>query len=270
LASFLNVVCGGGGSKSNLDRSKEGGVKKAAIERSIISDVVRPLVRAEVLEKLSVTRILVAKTMLGEELSKSDPSPASLAVYRKAAFGTETPGGEEASATTTVEGTPKNCAEDTVVEILPKALSQTTTIEGLRDPVLFTDEPSEIELSDDAAISIGDSDNEEGISEDYSGTGSSSCGESMTSRGSRKRPADESPERETKEISRREFPGNVTRSEGWCRIYVQTTASVNATLAGQLNATATEIPAATNEGISDATVIEGAVAKAAKNPGVVV
>jgi len=226
----------GGRSKSNLDRSKEGVVKKAAVVRSIISDVVRPLVSAEVIEKQRVLRIIVAKTMLGEELAKSEPLPASLAVYRKAAFGTETPDGEEASATTTVKGTPEICAEDTGVEIFPNALSQTTTIEELRDPVIITDEPSEIEVSDDAAMSIGDSDNEGGISEDYSGTGSSSCGESTTSRGSRKRTADESPEREPKEISRREFPGNVTRSKGGCRIYVPTAASVNATPADQSNA----------------------------------
>jgi len=172
------------------------------------------------------------------------------------------------------------------VEILPKALSKTTTTEGSRDPVIITDEPSEIDVSDDDAMSIGDSGNEGGISENYSGTGSSSCGESTASRGSRKRPADESPEREPKEISRREFPGNVTRSQGGCRIYVPTVTSVNATPADQLNATpadqlnatpadqsnatAAEIPSATNEGISNATVTERVAAKAAESRGAII
>jgi len=72
-------------------------------------------------------------------------------------------------------------------------------------------------LSDDAAMSVGDSDEEESESDGFSCTDSnSSHGESTRSHGSRKRPADESPEREWDETRRREFPGIVTRSEGGC------------------------------------------------------
>jgi len=76
-------------------------------------------------------------------------------------------------------------------------------------------------LSDDAAMSVGDSDEEESESDGFSHTDSNcSHGELTRSHGSRKRPADESPEREWDETRRREFPGIVTRSEGGCRIHV--------------------------------------------------
>jgi len=78
---------------------------------------------------------------------------------------------------------------------------------------------AEVIVSDDAAMSVGDSD-EEDESDGFSRTGSSSHGDSIPSRGSCKRPADGSPEREVTETIRKEFPGLVSRSEAGCRIYI--------------------------------------------------
>jgi len=123
---------------------------------------------------------------------------------------------------------------------------------------LVTDEHSEVEVSDDAAMSIGDSDNEKEISDKYSGTGSSSCDESTTSHGSRKRPTDESPERETKDTGRREFPGAVTCSEGGCRICVPHTVTRDTTGA--------ETPATTSPATTGERTVERPNAKAADTP----
>jgi len=85
---------------------------------------------------------------------------------------------------------------------------------------------AEIITSDDAEMSVGDSDGKETGSDGTSeGSTSSRDGESVTSQGSRKRPGDESPERETVTTTRKEFPGNLTRSNAGCRIYVPVTGS---------------------------------------------
>jgi len=49
---------------------------------------------------------------------------------------------------------------------------------------------------------------------------SSSCRESIVSRGSRKRAAEESPEREPVGTTRKKIPGAVTLSDAGCRIHV--------------------------------------------------
>jgi len=48
----------------------------------------------------------------------------------------------------------------------------------------------------------------------------SSCGSSVSERESRKRAADESPDREREGSSRRNFPGRVMRSAAGCRVYI--------------------------------------------------
>jgi len=74
---------------------------------------------------------------------------------------------------------------------------------------------------DEAAMSVGDSEEEESESDGFSRTDSdSSRGESTQGQSNRKRPADESPEREWDETRRRKFPGTVTRSEGQCRVHI--------------------------------------------------
>jgi len=201
-SSFVSTVCGGRVSKENTEKSKDGGAKKSPVVNSVISDVVKPVMSAGVIEKQRVTRILVAKTMLGEELANNEPSPASLAVLRKAAFGMETPESEPTNPETATESTTPKATDEMAVGTSSESLPQPMATDSSVEPVLISDELSEVEVSDDAAMSIGDSDNEEGISEDYSRTGSSSGGKSTTSRVSHKRPADESPEREIKETSR--------------------------------------------------------------------
>jgi len=83
-------------------------------------------------------------------------------------------------------------------------------------------------------MSVSESGEEgEGVSDGFSNSnrGSSYC-ESVTSRGSRKRHAFESPESEPAETTRKEFPGRTTRSEGGCRIYVPPAAIESTTKAG--------------------------------------
>jgi len=76
-------------------------------------------------------------------------------------------------------------------------------------------------VSDDAAMSVGDSEKEGSESNGFSRTDSnSSRGESTHSQANRKRPANESPEPEWDETRRREFPGTVTRSKGRCRVHI--------------------------------------------------
>jgi len=77
---------------------------------------------------------------------------------------------------------------------------------------------------DDTGMSIDQSDEEQTGSDGFSGSGNSSSeSESVVSQGSRKRTAEESPEREPAETMRKSFPGTVTRSEAGCRIYVPST-----------------------------------------------
>jgi len=75
-------------------------------------------------------------------------------------------------------------------------------------------------ISEDKVMSIGESEDEEDESDSFSASGrSTSRGESARSRSSRKRPADESLERDMPVTARRGFPGVVTRSEAGCRIH---------------------------------------------------
>jgi len=163
-------------------------------------------------------------------LAKAEPSWASVATFRAAAGDGEEPGsGEVVDVRRAVrEGQPTQSDTPTTVNTLTMeapvpcmtAMSQPRAIIELQ-----AEAPSVI--SDDALMSIGDSE-EEGSESDgsdgFSHSGSGICrGDSTVSRGSRKRPADESPERELGETSRREFSGLITHSEGGCRIYVPPT-----------------------------------------------
>jgi len=80
---------------------------------------------------------------------------------------------------------------------------------------------ADLVVSDDGGMSVDDSDEDQTISDGFSKSGDSgSEGESVVSRGSRKRTAEGSPEREPAETTRKSFPGAVTRSDAGCRIYV--------------------------------------------------
>jgi len=65
----------------------------------------------------------------------------------------------------------------------------------------------------DSIMSVGSSSSDEDQSH-------STCGSSVSASGNRKRVAEESPEREREDSSRREFPGRVTRSAAGCRVYI--------------------------------------------------
>jgi len=76
-------------------------------------------------------------------------------------------------------------------------------------------------LSEDAAMSIGHSDEKDTGTDGFSrGDVSSSCGESIMSRGSGKKAAEESLKWEPVGTARKECPGAVTQSDAGCPIYV--------------------------------------------------
>jgi len=68
-------------------------------------------------------------------------------------------------------------------------------------------------------MSVGES--KEEMSDNFGVSGHSTSGdEFVLSKGSRKRPADESPEQESTKTTRKGFPGVVTRSEAGCRVHL--------------------------------------------------
>jgi len=162
--------------------------------------------------------------LLKDELKNTNPSLALIVAIRKAAFGNESLEKTELNAGRMVtQELPIDTGERSI-SALPIAAESELLIEGderTLDAQAGGRDESELLLSDDTAMSIWDSDEEDTGSNGFSrGVASSSCGESVVSPGSRKRPADESPEREPAETTRKEFPGSVTRSDAGCRINV--------------------------------------------------
>jgi len=76
---------------------------------------------------------------------------------------------------------------------------------------------SDVTFPADTVMSIGGSCSTDGSPEH------STCGSSVSASESRKRAADESPDREYDVSSRCEFPGRVTRSAAGCRVYIPLT-----------------------------------------------
>jgi len=124
--------------------------------------------------------------------------------------------GDESIATTTA-GQDDVVMEETVkvADVMPVAGS-TSIRQGWGDTGVLSEIPKEpeseigtheeieIATSDEEAISVGES--EEEMSDDFIVSGhSTSGGESVLSKGSRKRPADESPERESTGTTRKRF-----------------------------------------------------------------
>jgi len=70
------------------------------------------------------------------------------------------------------------------------------------------------------AVSVADSVMSVGSSSSDGDQSRSTCRSSVSASGNRKRVAEESPERECGDSSRREFPGRVTRSAAGCRVYI--------------------------------------------------
>jgi len=185
---------------------------------------------AKYLAKQRVTRKVAAKCLLEEELAKAKPSWASVATFRAAAGDGEGPGSKEIVDVRLVARKGQPAKSDMAAAVNnPTTVAQVSGMAALSQPITIPEIQAEATpvITDDAPMSIGDSEeegSESGGSDGFSQSGSSiSRGGSTVSRGSRKRPADESPEREPGETSRREFPGLITRSEGGCRVYVPPT-----------------------------------------------
>jgi len=188
----------------------------------------RPQPSARYIEKQRVIRITAAESLLKEELAKNNPSLTSIAAFRKAAYGDEShkKTGQDKEQIVTTK-TPTAAVVHSVAG--PTRLSTSQTSASILSEVSLGNEANmdvctgnEVVLSDEEEMSLGESEEEEEeVSDGFSRSdgGSSYC-ESVTSRGSRKRQADGSPEREPAETTRKEFPWMATRSKGGCRIYV--------------------------------------------------
>jgi len=174
-------------------------------------------------EQQRAMRITAAESLLRDELKKPNPSPVSLAAFRQAAYGDESVGESKSSAGwPVVEEVLREKGTDVLsrcTETIERNL-QMDVEESLVETEVTAGDEGGIVLSDDAAMSIGDSEEDETGTDGFSVVdGSSSGEESVVSRTSRKWMAEESPEREPVGMNRKEFLGAVTRSEGGCRIY---------------------------------------------------
>jgi len=162
--------------------------------------------------------------LLRDELKKVNPSFSSVTAFRKAAYGDEIMGETESSAGPSIIKEVPSEKEGSLLSACLKPTEPEVRIEedesGFETEIVVGDEGG-LALSDDAAMSIGDSDEDDTGTDGFSGgDGSSSCKEFVLSRASRKGAAEESPERKPVRTNRKKFPGAVTRSDGGCRIYV--------------------------------------------------
>jgi len=128
---------------------------------------------------------------------------------------------------------------------------------------------AEIVAPDDTGMSIDESDEEQTSSDGFSGSSDcSSESESVVSQGSRKRTAEESPEREPAETIRKSFPGTVTRSEAGCRIYVPSALPKKDAKEKGLSVEVVEALGAKVVEASGAKVVEASGAKVVETTGV--
>jgi len=228
-ASFLDVVTRGAEEGRKLRKDNHSSVQPILIvtaEATSVQEVspaegrAKEVSQAEAKYKARqrIIRVTAAKSFLEEELAKVKPCLSSVAAFRKAAYGDE--------STATTSGAPGDIEREEsamVVESL-LGLGSIPTRETAEDTGI-TPEAKEIvdsavivvgdreeTVSDDDEMSVGDSESEG--SEDFSGGSRSiSDGKSIVSKNSRKRPADESPERDLARTNRKGFPGAVTRSD---------------------------------------------------------
>jgi len=224
-ASFMSTVCGGPTGKEM--RTGVEGEKES-----------QPQPEPKNVERQQLARITAAKSLLEGELRKERPSPEPTATFRAAERGNgtvvepvqiEKEVSMTQSTTVLIGDVSERVSESRMDESSRSAKSATiatAVVESsnteVTERMAEIDNEAKVVVSDDVAMSIGDSEEEE--SDGFSRSGSnSSRGESIPSRGSRKRRADDSPEREVRETGRREFPGLVSRSNAGCRIHVPVT-----------------------------------------------
>jgi len=115
------------------------------------------------------------------------------------------------------------------------------TGDGVRDDIAKPSDasvalPEEVVLEQDTTdvISLADTVVSLGGSSSDGDLSSSTCGSSVSATGTRKRPAEGSPERKYGEGSRRKFPGLITRSAAGCRVYIPTTRNDNSDCPGRV------------------------------------
>jgi len=224
-ASFLNVVTMGVEEGQRLGKASIVVGKPLGTETAEVTVGGVSRAEAKYNENQRRIRIIDAKSLLKEELAKVNSSLASVPHFRRVAYG------DESIATTTA------VQDDVVIEETGKVADvmtvagSTSIRQDCGDTGVLPEVPKEpeseigaheeieIATSDKDAMSVGES--EEEMSDDFSVSGhSTSGGESVLSKGSRKRPADESPEREPTGTTRKGFPGVVTRSEAGCRVHL--------------------------------------------------
>jgi len=234
ISSFLNTVCGGTAREKKAEKTEEANIR---ITENKVTSVTLPIkTRSEMkyMEKQRVSRILVAKTLLEEELAKDEPSLFSIAAFRTAAYGGD--GSEGKEPVCDIVETEETLITAKTIPIISQPSATTSSTQLIEAQVTGTGgtcgaeaitvvpEEAEVVLSDDAALSIDGSDDDEKGSDGFTRSESSSShGESTVNSASRKRRADGSPERELRGTDCNEFSGTVTHSEGGCRIYVPTT-----------------------------------------------
>jgi len=231
---LLNTVCGGTAREKKAEKTDEANIR--ITENRVMSVTLPTKTRSEAkyIEKQRVTRILVAKTLLEEELAKDDKSLFSITAFCTAAYGGD--GSEGREPVCDIVKTEETVITVKTITILsqPLAITSSTQLKEAQVPgkggtceteaITVVPEKAEVVLSDDAAMSIDGSDDDEEGSDGFSRRESSSShGGSTLSSASRMRPVNWSPEREVRGTDRKEFPCTVTRSEGGCRIYVPTT-----------------------------------------------
>jgi len=114
------------------------------------------------------------------------------------------------------------CNDSTVPPTAATALDGLTTIAIYRaaTAVCQSLDIGTLVIDESDAVSLADTVMSAGGSSSDGDRSPSTCGSSVSATGTRKRFADESPERAQEEHSRREFHGRVTHSAAGCRIYL--------------------------------------------------
>jgi len=193
-------------------------------------------------QKQKMIREIAASQLLREELAKRNPNLVSAASFLREISSTEAGynelkemtearirGGlaERGMASTPEAGVEvaanvvdaANALDADVVAIMPLA--------SVREPIVEVPAPEADAINrlgpgDDetGAVSVADPVMSVGSSSGDEDQSRSSDGSYVSRSGNRKRMAEESPERDQGESSRREFPGRVSRSAAGCRIYV--------------------------------------------------
>jgi len=205
----MSTVCGGPNLKDTVKDRIDDKIKAMEPKDATTPGQSQSRTDAKYVERQRLTRIIAAKSLLEEELKKKKPSLASIAAFRAAAYGEDnlsesvTVGRDLATMietasfasemTTRIDDSHLGEASESVSSAQIIAAVVESGIAPVMVVPMEADEVAEIVLSDDTAMSVGDSDEEE-ESDGFSKSGSgSSHEESIRSRGSRKRPADESP-----------------------------------------------------------------------------